>query len=129
MAEDLIFKQECYQIIGLCMKVHSILGKGFKEIVYKDALETELIKNNIPYEREKSFLIDYEGTLLNRRFDVDFFVFNSIVVELKAAIQFHSDNFIQTLNYLKASRIKLGLLINFGENQLKFRRVICMQRN
>ncbi len=55
MVEDLLFKEECYQIIGLSMKVHSTLGKGFKEIVYKDALEIEFKKNLIPYEREKPF--------------------------------------------------------------------------
>jgi len=55
--EDLLLKDECYQIIGICMKIHSTLGKGFKEIVYKDAMEVEFKKENIPYEREKRFSI------------------------------------------------------------------------
>jgi GxxExxY protein len=125
MVEDLLFKEECYQIIGLSMKVHSTLGKGFKEIVYKDALEIEFKKNLIPYEREKPFKIIYEDAILRHEFDADFFVYDSIVLEIKAAYQFHADNFKQTLNYLKASKVKLGILINFGEDQLKFKRIIC----
>jgi GxxExxY protein len=123
--EDLLFKDECYKIIGLSIKVHSTLGKGFKEIVYKDALELEFIKNGVPYEREKPFNIHYEGVQLPRRFDADFFVFNSIILEIKAACCFHPDNFKQTLNYLKTSQVKLGILLNFGEDRLKFKRIIC----
>jgi len=107
------------------MKVHSKLGKGFKEVVYKDALEIEFKNNQIPYERGKPFAIEYEGIILAHRFDADFFVYNSIIVEVKAAVQFHYDNFKQTLNYLKASQVKLGILINFGEDKLNFKRVIC----
>lgn len=123
--EDLLFKEECYKIVGLCMKVHSKLGKGFKEVVYKDALEIEFLNNHIPYTREKSFNIQYEDIILPHRFDADFFVYNSIILEIKAAIFIHPDNFRQTLNYLKASHVKLGILINFGEDKLKFHRIIC----
>ena len=125
MVEDLVFKDECYRIVGLCMKVHSKLGKGFKEIVYKDALEIEFIRNEIPYQREKPFKIQYEDVVLRHEFTADFFVFNSLILEIKATFQFHPDNFKQTLNYLKASQVKLGVLINFGEDQLKFKRIVC----
>lgn len=123
--DDLLFKEECFTIIGLCMKIHSKLGKGFKEIVYKDALEIELRKEKILYEREKSFNIIYEDLILPHSFNSDFFVYDSIILEIKAASQIHPDNFKQTLNYLKVSQIKLGLLINFGEDRLKFQRIIC----
>jgi GxxExxY protein len=123
--EDLLFKEECYKIVGLSMKVHSTLGKGFKEVVYRDALEIEFKNNQIPYEREKPFNIQYEGVVLAHRFDADFLVYNSIIVEVKAAIHFHYDNFKQTLNYLKASQVKLGIVINFGEDKLNFKRIIC----
>ena len=123
--DDLLFKNECYQLIGLCMKIHTKLGKGFKEIVYKDALEIELQNNSIKYEREKSFSIEYEGVILPHKFNADFFVFNAIILEIKSAFQFHYDNFKQTLNYLKTSQIKLGILINFGEGKLNFKRVAC----
>lgn len=125
MVHDLIFKEECFQVVGLSMKVHTKLGRGFKEIVYKDALEIEFKKNNIPYEREKPFKIEYEDEILRHRFDADFFVFNAIILEVKASQQIHYDNFRQTINYLKASQVKLGLLINFGEPKLNFKRVIC----
>ena len=107
------------------MKVHTRLGKGFKEIVYKDALEIEVKNNLIPYEREKPFSIQYEGIILPHQFKADFFVFNAIILEIKAAVQFHYENFRQTLNYLKPSQIKLGILINFGEDKLNFKRVVC----
>lgn len=125
MIDELLFKEECYRIIGLCMKIHSMLGQGFKEIIYKEALEVELKRENIPYEREKSFKVLYDGVILNRRFDVDFMVFDSIVLEIKAASIIHYENFRQTLNYLKASQIKLGILINFGASRLEFRRIVC----
>jgi GxxExxY protein len=125
MVEDLLFKDECYKIIGLSMKIHSKPGKGFKEVVYKDALEIELIRNEMPYQREKAFKIIYEENTLRHEFNADFFVYDSVILEIKAAYQFHPDNFKQTLNYLKASQVKLGILINFGEDQLKFKRVVC----
>ena len=125
MIEDLFFKEECYTIIGLCIRIHNKLGKGFKEIVYKDAMEVEFKKGSILYEREKKFNIEYEGITLPHKFYADFLVFDSIILEVKASWQFHSDNFKQTLNYLKASQIKLGILINFGENKLNFKRIVC----
>jgi len=126
MAGELLYKDECYQVVGLCMKIHTKLGKGFKEIVYKDAMEIE-IKNtgNIPYEREKPFNIVYDGIILPHRFNADYFIFNSIILETKATSQVHADAFRQTLNYLKASQVKLGILINFGADKLEFQRIIC----
>ena len=125
MIDDLLFKEECYRIVGISMKVHSTLGKGFKEIVYKDALEVEFWKNAVPYEREMRFKITYNNIVLRHRFDADFLAYDSIILEVKAAYQFHPDYFRQTLNYLKASQVKLGILINFGEDQLKFKRIVC----
>ena len=123
--DDLLFKEECFKIIGICMKIHSKLGPGFREIVYKDAMEIEFVNDPIPYEREKPFPIMYEGFVLKHSFDADYFVFNSIVIEVKAIPQLRTDDFRQTMNYLKASKVKLGLLINFGESKLRFHRIIC----
>ena len=125
LIDGLLFKNECYQLVGLCMKVYNKLGRGFKEIVYKDALEIELLKNQIVYEREKLFNIHYEGLILPHRFNADFFVFDAIILEIKATFQFHYENFRQTLNYLKASQVKLGILINFGGDKLNFKRIVC----
>ncbi len=125
MVDDFIYKDECYKIIGMCMNVHNNLGRGFKEIVYKDALEVELLKEQVVFEREKPFKIIYNGIVLPHKFIADFFVFDSIILEIKSAFQIHPENFRQTLNYLKASQVKLGIIINFGEDKLKFQRVIC----
>lgn len=126
MPVELLYREESYQLIGICMKIHTRLGKGFKEVVYKDALEVEMrSKGNIPYEREKSFCIEYKGVILPHRFIADYIVFDSIILEIKAASQIHTDNFRQTLNYLRASQVKLGLVINFGADKLEFQRIIC----
>ena len=125
IVDDLLFKDECYQIVGLCMKIHSTLGKGFKEIVYKDALEFEIKRNRIPYYREKSYHITYEGAILPHFFIADFLIFDSIILEIKASWRANSEYFRQTLNYLKTSQIKLGILINFGEEKLNFKRIVC----
>lgn len=126
--DDLLFREECYKIIGLCMKIHNSLGKGFSEAVYQDALETELKRNSIPYEREKKITVQYEGQTLKRTFRVDFLVFNSIILELKARPILLIAGFRQTLNYLKTSGIQLGILINFGEDRLSFKRLVNSER-
>ena len=108
------------------MKVHAKLGKGFKEIVYKDAIEVEFKKDaTIPYEREKSFNIVYEDVILPHIFNADFYTFNAIILEVKAVSQIPTDSFKQTINYLKTSQVKLGILINFGADKLEFQRIIC----
>lgn len=98
--------------------------KGLKKW-YIDALEIELLKEQIVFEREKSFNITYSEIILPHKFNADFFVFDFIILEIKAAFQIHPENFRQTLNYLKVSQVKLGIIINFGEDKLKFQRVIC----
>lgn len=107
------------------MKVHSRLGMGFKEVVYKDALEIEFLRNRIPYKREKAFKIQYEDVLLRHEFNADFFVYDSIILEIKATSTMRPENFRQTLNYIKASDVKLGILVNFGQGRLSFQRVVC----
>lgn len=122
---ELLFKEESYKIVGLAMKVHTKLGKGFKEVVYKDALEIELQKEQIPYLREERFDILYDEVILRHKFDADFFVYDSIIIEVKAATITPYDTFKQTLNYLKASKVKLGIILNFGMDKLEFKRVVC----
>ncbi len=122
--KDYPLSEEIYKIIGACMEVHSILGKGFLEIVYKDALEYEFRLRGIPYEREKEFYVPYKDIILPRRFFADFYVFNEIIVEAKAQEGVPDSLFKQTINYLAASKKVLGLLVNFGEDSLKYKRVI-----
>jgi len=122
--EEFYLKEETYKVIGLCMEVHKILGKGHGENVYGDALEYEFKSNNIPYEREKKYNIEYKEIILPRYYFSDFTVYDEIILELKAIEQLSSSEIKQTLNYLAASKNKIGLLINFGEDSLKYKRVI-----
>lgn len=122
--EDFYLKDETYKIIGLCMEVHKILGKGHSENVYADALEYEFKMNHIPYEREKKYNIEYKEIILPRYYFSDFTVSDEIILELKAIQELSSSEIKQTLNYLAASKNKIGLLVNFGEDSLKYKRVI-----
>ena len=122
--DDLYLKEEVYKIIGICMEVHTILGKGHSEIIYGDALEYEFKKNEIPYNREMKFNITYKEIILPHHYYSDFVVFDEIILEIKAIQQLSSSEIKQTLNYLAASKNKLGLLVNFGEDSLKYKRII-----
>ena len=121
---DLIYKEEFYKIIGICMEVHKILGRGFLEIVYKDAIEYEFRKNSIPYEREKEYKIPYKEIVLKHSYNADFVVFDKIILEVKAVNGIIDDFIKQTLNYLSASKNKLGIIVNFGEDSLKYKRLV-----
>ncbi|MFY9242574.1 MAG: GxxExxY protein [Polaribacter sp.] len=121
---SLLHKQESYNIIGTCMEVHRELGKGFSEIVYGDALEIELNNNGIQYQREVKFNINYKGYLLPHYYVADFIIHNKIVLEIKAIESLTKSHIKQTLNYLAASKIKLGLLVNFGEDSLTYKRIL-----
>ena len=122
--ENFYLKEETYTIIGLCMEVHKILGKGHSEVVYKDTLEYEFKLNSIPYQREKEYPIRYKDIILPRHYFADFVVYDEIILEAKAIECFSSSNIRQTLNYLAASQNQLGLLVNFEEDSLKYKRII-----
>jgi len=122
--DGIYLKDESYKIIGLCMEVHSILGKGHSEVVYKDALEYEFKINSIPFEREKNYEIEYKDIILPRKYVADFVVYNEIIFEVKAISQLTNSDIRQTLNYLASSKNKLGLIANFGEDSLKYKRII-----
>jgi GxxExxY protein len=121
---DILFKEESYKIIGACFEVHKILGHGFKEAVYKDALELELIKLEIPFTREKPFTIVYKEQKLKHFFVADFVIYDTIILEIKIGNYIGDPYIKQTLNYLKASGLKLGMVINFGTPSLEYQRVL-----
>jgi GxxExxY protein len=121
---DIILKEESYKIVGACMEVHKELGMGFKEAVYKDALELEFDAGQIPFRREKSYIIRYKGKILPRKYFADFVVFNSIILEAKATPLIINPFVYQTINYLKASGIKPGIIVNFGSKSLTCKRVV-----
>ncbi len=124
MDEKIIFKEESYKIIGICMNIHSTLGNGFLEAVYCEVLEKEFIKNNIPYQREVKLDLFFNGEKLDKKYKADFICFDNIILEIKAVSFIHENFTKQILNYLKATDKKLGLLINFGEKSLKYKRII-----
>jgi GxxExxY protein len=121
---ELIFKEEFYKIIGLCMEVHRHLGPGLLEIVYKDALEYEIKINNIPYAREKEFIIEYKNIVLPHKYYADFVVFDNIILEVKAVKGLAEDFTKLVLNYMILAKSRLGILVNFGENSLQYKRYI-----
>ncbi|MBQ8679358.1 MAG: GxxExxY protein [Treponema sp.] len=122
---ELIQKDEVYRIVGAAMKVHSELGSGFLESVYQEALALEFNSAKIPFEKEKELEIFYSGRKLTKKFYADFICFGSIIVELKAISELRQEHIAQVMNYLKATKTRVGVLINFGERSLKYKRVIC----
>lgn len=121
---DLLYKEEVYEIIGACIEVHKELGNGFLEAVYQEALEIELKSKGIDFEREKELTIFYKNIELKKKYYADFFCYNKIIVELKATSALLPEHEAQLLNYMKATKTKVGLLINFGEQSLKYKRFI-----
>lgn len=121
---ELYMHEEYYKIIGLCMEVHRVLGGGLLEAVYKEALEIEFRENNIPYEREKEFIIDYKNHKLTKRFYADFVVFDEVILEVKATKIIVDSDLAQTLNYLAITKNRLGIIANFSINSLQQKRLV-----
>ena len=121
--DKMLFKEESYQIIGAAMEVHRLLGCGFVEAVYQEALEKEFQLRNIPYEREKELNITYKGSTLSKTFKADFICYDKIILELKSVREFTDEHYAQIYNYLRASNLELGLLINFGAASIEYHRV------
>ena len=121
---ELLFKADTHRLIGLCMEIHRELGKGHDEVIYKDALVVELNLAAIPFAREKKFEVHYKGTVLPHSYFADFLVWEKILFEAKAVEKLTDVHVKQVLNYLAASKLKLGLLVNFGGDSLEWKRVI-----
>jgi len=121
---DLLYKSEVYQIIGAAMEVHRELGPGFLEPVYQEALAIEFLQRSLPFEREKLLNIFYKGSKLDKTYSADFLCFDKIIVELKALTDLTSIHESQLINYLKATNLQVGVLINFGAKSLEYKRLI-----
>ncbi len=121
---ELIYKNELYKIIGACLEVHNSLGCGFLESVYHEALKIEFKLQDIDYKHEVPLLIKYKGIILPKTFQADFICYDKIILELKATSELTSKDEAQVLNYLNATGFKLGILVNFGEKSLKYKRLV-----
>ena len=121
----IVYKDESYKIVGAAFKVYNNLGHGFLEAVYQEALEIELQRQGIPYEREKELKINYDGIELKQTYKADFGCFGKIIVELKAVSALDDAHRSQVYNYLHATGYKLGLLLNFGcSDELEHERIL-----
>lgn len=121
---EILYREESYQIMGILFEVHSNLGGGFSEIVYKDAIEYEFKTLNIPYEREKEYSVNYKNIILDHKFYSDFVLFDSIILEIKSSENLHPKHYSQCLNYLKVSNNRLAILANFNSISLEHKRII-----
>jgi GxxExxY protein len=122
--EGLLYADLTYEILGGCMNVHKELGRGFLEIVYKDALEIEFKKRGIFFQREKKYEIFYDGILLPHYYQADFVIDEKVILEVKSQQGVIDEHYKQVLNYLAVSKCKLGLLVNFGQDSLQFKRLV-----
>ena len=125
---DLLYKDEVFRLVGLCMEIHCELGKGHDEVIYKDALTIELERNGIPFARERKYEISYKGMLLPHCYYADFLIWDKILFEAKAIDKLIEGHTKQFLNYLAASKLQLGLLVNFGGDSLDWKRVVLSHR-
>ena len=116
--------QRTYKIIGAAIEVHKELGSGFLEAVYQEALEREFTYQEIPYKSQPPVRIEYKGKPLKKKYEPDFICYDDVVVEIKAMDKLSSNEHAQIINYLKATRLKVGLLINFGAKSLEHKRFV-----
>jgi GxxExxY protein len=114
--------ERTYKIIGAALEVHKELGSGFLEAVYHEALEKEFQLQGIPYQSKPEVQINYKGDPLKKTYEPDFICYEKIIVEIKALAQLTSNEEAQILNYLKATKLSPGLLINFGAKSLQHKR-------
>jgi GxxExxY protein len=115
---------QTYQIIGTAMEVHRVLGRGFLEAVYREALRVEFARRSIPFLPEVQLVIDYKGTQLDYKYRADFVCFDEVIVEAKALAELSNIDRAQAINYLKATRYRRALILNFGAKSLQFERVV-----
>jgi len=126
---DLLFKQEAYQIIGACMNVYNDKGPGFVEPVYQECVEIEFEYQGIPYNPKEEIRLDYRGRQLRHTYIPDVTCYGKIIVELKAVKLLADEHRAQVMNYLKATGLQLGLLVNFGHYpSLQWERIVLSSR-
>jgi len=122
---ELLLKEEVFKIVGAAIEVHRELGSGFLEPVYQEAMAIELASSSIPFEAQKALQIMYKSHKLKKEYVPDFVCYQQIIVELKALTQLSGIEEAQAPNYLKATRFRVALLLNFGSRgKLEWRRLV-----
>jgi GxxExxY protein len=122
---ELLYKEEVFAIVGAAIEVHRELGSGFLEAVYQEALEIELESRKIPFKARKELVITYKDRQLKKAYEADLVCFEKIIVELKVLDKLSGKEEAQVLNYLKASGLRVGLLMNFGAHgKLEWQRYV-----
>lgn len=125
MADELLYRDEVYRIVGACIAVHKDKGNGFAEPVYQDALLIELELSSIPFDSQRNYQIEYRGRVLKHTYTPDLLCFEKILVELKAVKCLTDEHRAQLLNYLKVTGLQLGVLVNFGSHsRLEWERIV-----
>ena len=122
--KKILYKEESFAIVGACMKVHRSLGAGFLEAVYEEALEKEFQNLNIPFKRQVKLDLYYDNQKLKKQYRADFVCYDTIIIEIKAVSQIPVAFYAQLTNYLKCTKLELGMLINFGTSSLTYKRII-----
>lgn len=122
--DKIVYKEESFKIIGACMKVHRSLGAGFLEAVYEEALEKEFQIQNIPFKKQVKLELFYENQKLKKQYRADFVCYDTIILEIKAVAQIPIVFNAQLKNYLKCTKMELGMLINFGTPSLTYKRIL-----
>jgi GxxExxY protein len=123
MTQKLLYKDLTYTIIGAAMEVHRVLGPGFVEAVYEKALSVELAARDVPFRRQERLAVAYKGQIVGE-YAADLVVDNKVIVELKAVRALNEIHEAQLINYLRATDLRVGLLINFGASSLEHKRRI-----
>lgn len=122
---EILFKEECYKIVGACFEVYNELGCGFLEAVYQESLTIEFLIQGIPHAAQQQLQLNYKGRTLKSVYIPDFVCFGSIIVEIKSLKELANEHRAQVHNYLKATGLRLGLLVNFGQHpKLHYERIV-----
>ncbi len=125
MNKELILKDECYAVMGACFEVYKEKGCGFLESVFQECMELELALQGIPFVAQPELALSYKGKPLKQRYKPDLVCFGSVLVELKAVSKLADEHRAQVINYLHASGLRAGLLVNFGHHpKVEWERIV-----
>jgi len=125
MTDEFPLKEETYHILGACFEVYNQMGCGFLESVYQECLAKEMTERGISFEAQPVVQLEFKGQTLDRTFSPEFFCFATVIVEIKAVKRLAAEHRAQVINYLRASRVEVGLLVNFGSYpDLQYERIV-----